>query len=100
LSIAEQRAVGFIPAWSLASLHSVFCKEKSTGGRETVKESKGGKGSACDKVTRSTARMEKEFSDGVKEASRGALWQRCAGKNMLTKTRVVYRGSSSLVPNL
>jgi len=24
LSIAEQRAVGFIPAWSLASLHSMY----------------------------------------------------------------------------
>jgi len=43
LSIAEQRAVGFIPAWSLASLHSAresasryeeICRQKKIGHRE------------------------------------------------------------------
>ena len=31
LSIAEQRAVGFIPAWSLASLHHRMCHMISVG---------------------------------------------------------------------
>ena len=76
------------------------CKGKSAGGRETVKKSRGGKGSMYDKTTRSTARMEKEFSGRVKEASKGALWQRCTRRSMPTRTRVVHRGSSSLIFNL
>jgi len=76
------------------------CKGKSAEGRETVKKSRGGKGSMHDKTMRSTARMEKEFSSRVKEASKGALWQRCARKSMPTRTRVVHRGSSSLISNL
>ena len=37
MSIAEQRAVGFIPAWSLASLHQV-CKEAKTAEQKRLEE--------------------------------------------------------------
>lgn len=75
-------------------------KGKSVGGREIVKKSRGGKGSIHDKATRSTARMEKKFSGRVKKANKRTLWQRCTRRSMPTRTRVVHRGSSSLISNL
>jgi len=49
---------------------------------------------------RSTARIEKEFSGRVKEESKEALWQRCTWGSMFTRIRLVYKRSSSIIPNM
>ena len=53
---------------------SMPCKGRSTGRRKIVEEDRGRGSSICDQATRSTARMEEEFSRGVEEESRGVLW--------------------------
>jgi len=79
---------------------SMLCEGKSTGRRKKIEKSKGRRDGICGQATRSTARVEEELSRRAKEKSRGTLWKRCPRKGMITRTRIVYEGSSSVVPNL
>jgi len=49
---------------------------------------------------RSATRVEEELSKRAKEKNRGTLWKRCPRRGMITRTRMVYKGSSSVIPNL
>ena len=49
---------------------------------------------------RSIARVEKEFGNRVEKENRGILWQRNTRESMPIKIRVVYKESSSFVPNI
>jgi len=75
-------------------------KGKSAGRRKKVKESKGGRGSACGQAMRSTARVEEELSRKAKKKSRGTLWKRHPRRGAIIRTKMVYEGSSSVIPNL
>ena len=75
-------------------------KGKSAGRRKKVKESKGERGSACGQAMRSTARVEEELSRKAKKKSRGTLWKRHPRRGAIIRTKMVYEGSSSVIPNL
>jgi len=81
---------------------SMPCEEKSAGRgrRKKVEESRGKRGGACGQVTRSTASIEEELSRRAKKKSRGTLWKRCPRRGAIIRTRMVYKGSSSVIPNL
>jgi len=79
---------------------SMLCEGKSAGRRKKIEKSRGRRDGICGQATRSTARVEEELSRRAKEKSRGILWKRCPRKGTITKTRIVYEGSSSVVPNL
>jgi len=44
--------------------------------------------------------VEKEFGSRVEKENREILWQRSARESMPIKIRMVYKGSSSFVPNI
>jgi len=81
---------------------STPCEGKSTGRgrRKKVEKSRGRRGGMCGQATRSTAKVEVELSRRAKKKSRGTLWKRCPRRGTIIRTRIVYKGSSSVVPNL
>jgi len=79
---------------------SMPCKGKSAGRRKKIEKSRGRRDGICGQATRSTARVEEELSKRAKEKSRGTLWKRCPRRGTITRTRMVYKRSSSVVPNL
>jgi len=79
---------------------SMPCKGKGTGSRKKVEESRRGRGSMRGQATRSAARVEEELSRRAKKKSRGTLWKRCPRRGAIIRTRIVYKGSSSVIPNL
>jgi len=76
------------------------CKEKSTGRRKEVEESRGRRGSAHGQAMRSAARIEEELSRGAKEESRGTLWKRRSGRSAIIRVRVNDGRDSSIVLDL
>jgi len=79
---------------------SMPCKGKSAGRRKKVEKSRGRRDGIYDQATRSAVRVEEELSRRAKEKSRGILWKRCSRRDMITRTKIVYEGSSSVIPNL
>ena len=81
---------------------SMPCEGKSTGRgrRKKVEESRGRRGGMCGQATRSAAKVEVELSRRAKKKSRGTLWKRRPRRDAIIRTRMVYKGSSSIVPNL
>jgi len=49
---------------------------------------------------RSAARVEEKLSRRAKKKSRGTLWKRRPRKGAIIRTKMVYKGSSSVIPNL
>jgi len=75
-------------------------KGKSAGRRKKVKEGRRRRGSAHDQATRSTARVEEELSRRAKKKGKETLWKRCPRRGMIIRTKMVYKGSSSVIPDL
>ena len=78
----------------------VSCKGKNTGRRKKVEESKRERGGTRGQAMRSAARVEEKLSRRAKKKSRGTLWKRRPRKGAIIRTKMVYKGSSSVIPNL
>jgi len=57
-------------------------------------------GGARSQATKCAARVEEKLSRKAKKESRRVLWKRHPRRGTIIRTRVVYRESSSSVPNL
>jgi len=92
---------GFATKGAVREEVSMSYKGKSAGRKEEAEESRGRReDGTCGQATKRAARVEEKLSKRAKKESRRALWKRHPRKGAIIRTRVVYGGSSSSVPNL